>query len=203
MNIISQTVDTIKTHYTISKNINDEDFLFYSKIIKTLISLKKDSQELKNNYGSIKTVNYTFGDFRFNILPTSITGFSIVMQNSDFQLALRQSKSKINASPLIKAEFRAEFLARLGYIKCLEIVNNFVKEYILTDCEITISEIHLASDIQGYDFKLSHFAQMKTRMRTGNTHDEETLEASASVHGTITTFTGFTFGKGAPQSTKN
>jgi hypothetical protein len=118
------------------------------------------------------------------------------MQNSDFSLALKQPKNKLNGSPLIKAEFRAEFLARLGYIKCLNIVNGFIKDFILTDYKVNISEIHLATDIQGYDFKLADFMKMKTRMTKGETKDEESLDSSASMFGTVTTFTGFVFGKG-------
>ena len=194
--IISQTVDTIKTHYTISQDISDKDFQHYLDITQDLTSLKKKAQESRNDYLSTKDINYNFGDFKFNVLPTSITGFSIVMQNSDFSLALKQAKNKINGSPLIKAEFRAEFLARLGYIKCLEIVNQFIKDFILSDYKVEISEIHLATDTQGYDFKLADFMKMKTRMTKGETKDEHTLEASASMFGTVTTFTGFVFGKG-------
>lgn len=194
--VISQTVDTIKTHYSIDKNISDEDFNSYVFKINELISLKKQSQERRNNYIGSKDINYVFNNFKFNVLPTSITGFSVTIQNSDFQLALRNSKNKINGSPLIKAEFRAEFLARVGYIKALEIVNTFIKKNILSSYIIHISEIHLATDIQGYDFKVSDFVKMKTRMRTGVTHDEEALEAKGSIYGTVTTFTGFTFGKG-------
>lgn len=194
--IISQTVDTIKTHYTISQSISDKDFQHYLDITKNLTALKKQAQETRNNYGSTKDINHHFGNFKFNVLPTSITGFSIVMQNSDFSIALKQANSKINGSPLVKVEFRAEFLARLGYIKCLNIVNQFVKDNILSDYRVEISEIHLATDIQGYNFKLADFMRMKTRMRNGETHDEESLDASASMYGTVTTFTGFVFGKG-------
>jgi len=194
--IISQTVDTIKTHYKLSRSISDKDFQSYIDIVKKIISLKKDAQETKNNYGSTKSINYNFGEHKFNILPTSITGFSVVMQNSDFSLALKQSTTKVNGSPLIKVEFRAEFLARLGYIKCLNIVNQFVKDFLISEYIVDISEIHLATDIQGYDFKLADFMKMKTRMRSGETHDEFSLDASASMYGTVTTFTGFVFGKG-------
>ena len=194
--IISQTVDTIKTHYTISPSISDEDFQRYTDITKNLTSLKKQAQETRNNYGSTKSINHHFGDFKFNILPTSITGFSIVMQNSDFSIALKQAKNKVNGSPLVKVEFRAEFLARLGYVKCLNVVNQFVKDNILSEYKVDVSEIHLATDVQGYDFKLADFMRMKTRMRSGNTHDEVSLDASGSMYGTVTTFTGLVFGKG-------
>jgi len=194
--IISQTVDTIKTHYTLLPSIEDKDFQSYIDTVKKIISLKKDAQDTKNNYGSTKSINYNLGQHKFNVLPTSITGFSVVMQNSDFSLALKQATTKVNGSPLIKVEFRAEFLARLGYIKCLNIVNQFIKDFLLPEYKVDVSEIHLATDIQGYDFKLADFMKMKTRMRSGETHDEVSLDASASMYGTVTTFTGFVFGKG-------
>jgi len=196
VNIISQTVDTIKTHYKILPTIADENFEKYINLVTSLISLKKEAQETKNNYGSTKSINYFLGKHKFNILPTSITGFSLVIQNSDFSIAMRQTKNKINNSPLIKVEFRAEYLARVGYIKCIEVVNTLVKNYILSDYEIDISEIHLATDIQGYEFKIADFVRMKTRARNGNTHEEESLIQKASMYGTATTFTGFVFGSG-------
>jgi len=194
--VISQTVDTIKTHYSISSDISDEDFYSYVEVVNKLLSLKKEAQEIRNNYGSTKSVNYKIGEHKFNVLPTSITGFSLVLQNADFSIALKQAKRKINPSPLIKVEFRAEFLARLGYQKCLDIVNLFIKLHLLPNYEVNVSEIHLATDTQGYDFKLADFMRMKTRMRLGETHDEQSLDASASMYGTATTFTGFVFGSG-------
>jgi len=165
-------------------------------MITHLLALKKEAQELKNNYGSTKSINYSFGEHKFNILPSSITGFSITMQNSDFSLALRQSKTKVNGSPLVKAEFRAEFLARVGYIKALEIVNTFISNFILAEYDVTISEIHLATDIQGYNITPLDFYRMKTRARKSETHEETTDYAKASSFGGLTTFSGFSFGGG-------
>ena len=193
---ISQHVDTLKFHYYIKNTIEDKDFNDYLKIVDSLISLKKEAQEAKNNYGDTKSINYTIGEHKFNIMATSISGFSVVMKNNDVSIALRKSKNKINPSPVIKVEFRAEFLARKGYKKAVSIVNSFVTDFLLEQHKIKISEIHLATDLQGYSFTHLDFFRTKTRSRNRQTHQEESFEAKASSFGGITTFTGFSFGGG-------
>ena len=194
--VISQHIDTLKTHYYIDKKIDDEDYNKYTTTIKKLLSLKKESQELNNTYGDTKTINYFLGKHKFNVMPTSIKGFSVLLQNSDCSIALRQSKNKINPSPSIKIEFRAEFLARKGYIEAIKIINLLVTEHLLSDFHIKISELHLATDIQGYDFTHLDFFKMKTRSRKCTTYEDESIEAKSSAYGGITTFTGFTYGGG-------
>jgi len=193
---ISQHVDTLKFHYYISKKIDDDNFASYLKKVDGLIALKKEAQEVKNNYGDTKSINYVFGEHKFNVMPTSISGFSVVIFNNDISIALRKTKSKINPSPVIKVEFRAEFLARKGYKKSISLVNSFIENCLLTDYKIKISEIHLATDIQGYQFTHLDFFRMKTRSRGGKTHEDVTDYAKASAYGGITTFSGFSFGGG-------
>ncbi|MFT7004262.1 MAG: hypothetical protein ACJAWW_001619 [Sulfurimonas sp.] len=193
---ISQHVDTLKTHYYINKNIEDDDFFKYTNLIKSLLVLKKQSQETSNEYGDTKSINHFFGTHKFNIMPISIKGFSILLQNADCSIALRQSKNKVNPSPSIKVEFRAEFLARKGYMEAIKIINTLVETYILSSFNIKISEIHLATDIQGYNFSHLDFFKMKTRSRKSATFEDESIEAKASMFGGLTTFTGFTFGGG-------
>ena len=193
---LSQHIDTLKTHYYIDKTIEDEDFTKYVELIRKLLVLKKESQESANMYGDTKSINYFLGKHKFNIMPTSIKGFSILLQNADCSIALRQSKNKINPSPSIKIEFRAEFLARKGYVEAIRIINTLVSEQILSNYHIKISEIHLATDIQGYEFNHLDFFRMKTLARKSSTFQDESIEAKASAYGGITTFTGFTYGGG-------
>ena len=193
---ISQHVDTLKFHYYISKTISDEVFHRYIKTIDSLISLKKESQEASNNYQDTKTINKTFGTHKFNVMDKGIKGFSVVLANNDISIALRKTKSKVNPSPIIKVEFRAEFLARKGYIQAIKIVNDFVSQHLLDDYRIKISEIHLATDIQGYNFTPIDFYRVKTRARKRTSYEEETDFAKASSYGGLTTFTGMTFGGG-------
>lgn len=194
--IISQHVDTLKQHYYILSSIEDEDYNKFVKTVNDLTSLKKEAQNKKNDYANIEDININFGIHKFNVLPTAISGFSVVIANNDVSIALKKSKSKISNSPLIKVEFRAEFLARKGYKQAIKIINNFIHEHILTDYKIKISEIHLATDIQGYHFSHLDFFRVKTRARTAQTHEDVTDYAKASVYGGLTTFSGFTFGGG-------
>ncbi|MDD2651734.1 MAG: hypothetical protein PHX44_01710 [Sulfurimonas sp.] len=193
--IISQHVDTLKEHYYISSDIDDADFKKYLGTVDDLIYLKKQSQERANEYNSDKVI-VNFGVHKFEVLPTSISGFSVVLVNNDITIALRKTKNKINSSPLMKVEYRAEFLARYGYVKCISIVNNFVKIHLLSSYLLKIPEIHLACDIQGYNFTHLDFYRLRTRARLAQTHEDVSEFAKASVYGGITSFSGFTFGGG-------
>jgi len=194
---ISQHVDTLKFHYYIAKTIEDEQFKNYTTVVTKLIALKKEAQTAKNEYQDTKQIKHYFSDSEnFSIMPTSISGFSVVIYNNDISIALRKAKSKINPSPSMKVEFRAEFLARKGYKRAIEIVNNFVSKHLLEDYKIKISEIHLATDIQGYNFTPLDFYRMKTRSRKSETHEETTDYSKASSFGGLTTFSGFAFGGG-------
>ncbi|MDO8454090.1 MAG: hypothetical protein Q7S59_05920 [Sulfurimonas sp.] len=176
--------------------LSDESFTKYLKSVDTLIALKKDSQKVKNEYGDTKSINVEFGSHKFNVMDKSVTGFSVVIANNDVSIALRKTKNKINPSPVIKVEFRAEFLARKGYVKAIAIVNSFIADFFLDDSKVKISEIHLATDIQGYHFTHLDFFRMKTRSRNSQTHQEETDYSRASAYGSATTFSGFSFGGG-------
>ena len=180
-----------------TKGITDEAFNNYTTIVSKLILLKKEAQQLKNEYQDTKHLSYTFSDIdKFTIMPTSISGFSVVIYNNDISIALRKAKTKINPSPVIKVEFRAEFLARKGYKRAIQIVNRFITTYLLNTHKIKISEIHLATDIQGYNFTPLDFYRMKTRATKRETFEEQTDFAKASSYGGLTTFSGFAFGGG-------
>jgi len=193
---VSQHVDTLKNHYYIDKKITDEDFYKYVNTLKEILLLKKEAQEQKNSYGDIKSVNILLGKHKFNVMPISIEGFSALIKNNDVSIALRSSKNKVNPSPLIKVEFRAEFLARVGYLNAVKMINDLITNHLLSIYKIKISEIHLATDIQGYDFNHLDYFKMKTRSRDPKSYEEESPEAKANRYGGLTTFTGFSFGSG-------
>ena len=194
---ISQHIDTLKFHYYIASSVEDTVFHLYNQKVDEMIVLKKEAQQAKNDYADTKSIKHFFKDDNsFNVMPTSISGFSVVIFNNDISIALRKSKNKVNNSPILKVEFRAEFLARKGYRKCVDIVNNFVSSHLIDDYKIKISEIHLATDIQGYNFTPLDFYRVKTRSRNSQTHEEETDYSKASSYGGLTTFSGFSFGGG-------
>jgi hypothetical protein len=158
--------------------------------------MKKQVQNKKNDYADDSEIFLEEGGMKFRVMPTSISGFSAVIYNADVSIALKRSLKKLNSSPVIKVEFRSEFLARVGYIRCLELVNNFVSKVFLDDYIIKISEIHLATDIQGYNFCPLDYYRVKTRSRTSEMFEEVTEHAKGSLYGTATSFSGFTFGGG-------
>jgi len=122
-------------------------------------------------------------------MSSSISGFSVVIANSDISVAFKKPKSIISASPIIKVEFRAEFLARKGYKEAIRIVNAFIANHVLEAYKIKISELHLASDIQGYNFTHLDFFRLKSRARIAQTHEEETDFSKATAYGSLTSFT--------------
>lgn len=194
--IISQHVDTLKNHYYLSNDLSDDSYSSYIKILDSLISLKKEAQQLKNDFKSEKSISYFFGEHKFHVMAQSVSGFSVVIKNNDCSIALRKSKTKLASTPVIKVEFRSEFLARRGYIKALKIINKFISDYLLDTYTIKVSEIHLATDIQGYNFTPLDFYRLKTRSRISATHEEITPESKSVLYGRGTTFSGFYFGGG-------
>lgn len=193
---ISQHIDTLKFHYYTCHELSDDGFHNYIKFVDKMLSLKKEAQTARNDYEDTKSINADIGIHKFNVMSSSISGFSVVILNSDISIAFKKPKSIISASPIIKVEFRAEFLARKGYKKAIEIVNGFISSHILESYKIKISEIHLASDIQGYNFSHLDFFRIKSRARIAQTHEEDVDFSKACAYGSLTSFTGFTFGGG-------
>ncbi|MDT8339115.1 MAG: hypothetical protein RQ763_07940, partial [Sulfurimonas sp.] len=194
--IISQHVDTLKFHYYVDASISQEGFDSYIKFVDKLLSLKKEAQLARNDYQDSKSINIDIGVDKFNVISSAISGFSVVILNNDISVAFKKPKSVLSASPIIKVEFRAEFLARKGYKQAIKLVNKFIGSEILEAYKIKISEIHLATDIQGYNFSHLDFFRMKSRARIAQTHEEIDDFSKASVYGSLTSFTGFTFGGG-------
>lgn len=194
--IISQHVDTLKFHYYVDASISQKGFNSYIEFVDKLLSLKKEAQLARNDYQDTKFINIDVGTDKFNVLSSSISGFSVVILNNDVSIAFKKPKSVLSASPIIKVEFRAEFLARKGYKQAINLVNKFISLYVLEAYKIKISEIHLATDIQGYNFSHLDFFRMKSRARIAQTHEEVDDFSRANVYGSLTSFTGFTFGGG-------
>lgn len=194
--VISQHVDTLKFHYYTSHDMSDEGFQKYLSFVDKLLGLKKEAQLARNDYEDTKSINIDLGVHKFNVMSSSISGFSVVIANTDVSIAFKKPKSVISASPIIKVEFRAEFLARKGYKEAIKIVNGFIGSHVLEAYKIKISELHLASDIQGYNFTHLDFFRLKSRARIAQTHEEETDFSKATAYGSLTSFTGFTFGGG-------
>ena len=194
--IISQNVDTLKLHFYLKKTIAEKTFQDYISLVDSLGKLKDEARNLKSNNQDERYVKHYFGEHYFQVMATSISGFSVVIKNRDVSIAFRKAKNTLAHTPVIKVEFRAEFLARMGYINCIKHVEKLLQEYILNDYKIKVSEIHLATDIQGYEFSHLDFYRMKTRARTNEIFEDDTELSRGSSYGQSRLFSGFWYGGG-------
>ena len=154
----------------------------------------------------MRFINTRIGTAQFRVMATTFRGFSVTLRNQDVSISFKtvkmQSSLKTNKSstqmnqthtPIIKVEFRSSFLARLGHVGAMQYVNELITSYILKEYLIKVSEIHLATDIQGYDFTELDYYRFKTLKRNNIKHVEDN---SSSIYYTGRNFTGFTFGSG-------
>lgn len=194
MVILNQHIDTLKFHYYPTIGLDNKEIEKYNTLIDKLILLKREAQNKSSDLESSKDVNITLGFHKFNVFPKSVKGFGVIISNNDISLAFRKLKNIANNNPLLKVEFRAEFLARYGYLKCIKIVNDFVKDNLLNEFKITISELHLATDIQGYEFNALDYYRFKTRARNSQTFEDD--EVYSTSFGSLANFSGFVYGSG-------
>lgn len=168
-----QNIDTLKYHLYPSLLLTGKDIESYNILIDKLLSGKFEAQTQKNENKSFKEYQHSFnGDF-FQILPSTVRGFSVSIQNHDVTIHLKKLVISIDQSPFCKVEFRAHFLQRYGYISAVQKVNKFLKDHIISSYKIKISEIHLHCDVQGYDFTILDFHRTKTRTRNNRYYDDE------------------------------
>lgn len=168
-----QNIDTLKYHLYPSLLLTGKDIESYNILIDKFLSGKFEAQTQKNQNKSFKEYQHSFnGDF-FQILPSTVRGFSVSIQNHDVTIHLKKLVISIDQSPFCKVEFRSHFLQRYGYISAVQKVNKFLKDHIISSYKIKISEIHLHCDVQGYDFTILDFHRTKTRTRNNRYYDDE------------------------------
>ena len=207
LRILSQIVDTIKLHVYHVEEIDKTDYNNYMKQVEVLKELKKEAQLVHHSNNDMRYVNYTVAGNKFRVMATTFQGFSVTLKNNDFTIsfktvdlshqdALNDGKKRFNHthSPIMKIEFRASFLARVGHKSALDFVLDFVKKYIIVDFNVKISEIHLATDIQGYNFTELDYYRFKTRKRNNVKHTA--VNDIDNIYYAGRKFTGLTFGSG-------
>jgi hypothetical protein len=171
--------------------MTDEDLTNYNNIIQEFIYKKDEAMQTKVKYGDERTINYDFKNYKFNVLATTNRGFNVSIKNNDIFVSLRKIKI-LDSNPIIKVEFRAEYLTRCGYIEAIERVELFLKN--LIPCyEIKISEIHLCADVQGHNFNLLDTYKFKTNSRSSKLF-ESTDDKISYINNKV--FTGFSMGNG-------
>lgn len=192
--VLNQHIDTLKNHYYPTTDISNENITNYNNLVEKLIRLKRESQTKSSDLQGVKDINEYIGNQKFNILPKSVKGFGVIISNSDISIAFRRIKNVLNKNPILKVEFRAEFLARYGYFKCIKIVSDFVRNNLLEVYKITISEIHLAADVQGYEFTHLDYFRLSTRARNSQVFEDDELYSTS--FGSLSNFSGFVYGSG-------
>lgn len=207
MKILCQVVDTIKLHLYLPDILDNKSYVEYVKFVDTLKSLKSEAQMLHHHNNDMRFVNYSIGGTQFRVMATTFQGFSVTIKNNDLTISFKTVNIDKNVidnpdsdrfnhthNPIVKIEFRASFLARVGHKNALDYTIDFIRKYILSDFTIKISEIHLATDIQGYNFTELDYYRFKTRKRNNVKHtSDETID---NIYYMGRKFTGLTFGSG-------
>jgi hypothetical protein len=190
INIINQAVDTYKEHLYPTVELTESEIIDYNDFVADLIEVKKDVQKINSTNGDERFITETINNQKFHVMATTQKGFAVTIKNGDVSISFKRFK-KVSKQPCIKIEYRAEYLARYGYVKCVTQTQNFLK-YIIPHFQAITSEIHLCTDIQGYDFTMLDFFRMKSRARKKEIYTEE--DSKAYYEGMK--FTGFTLGSG-------
>lgn len=207
INKLCQIVDTVKLHYYHVEDMDFNDYESFTKCVNEFIALKHDAQEIHNSNNDLRFVNTKIGSDKFRVMATTFRGFAVTLRNQDVSLSFKSVKmqSKIDdnnkpkrknshtTTPVIKAEFRASFLARVGHVAAMRYVNQLIEKWILKEFNIKISEIHLATDVQGYNFTELDYFRFKTLKRNNVKHVDN---SNSSIYYSGRKFTGFTFGSG-------
>ncbi len=184
---LNDLVDTLKLQYYASDV--EKEKLSFNTYVEHFQDLKLEAQNIKSEDSQMRYKTTSLDGLAFRVMATSQRGFHVVLQNGDFTLSLRKMDDK-NQNPIIKAEFRAEFLLRNGYKRAITIVNGIV-ELMLKNYFIKVSEIHLAKDIQNYNFNILDFYRLKTLKRNKQIFNQDTNLFYSGLK-----FTGFSIGKG-------
>ena len=189
INIINQMVDTLKWHMYPSMELTTKQIEKYNNFVTEIKELKAEAMLLKNDNKDLRAVKTIINNISFNVMAQSSSGFSAIIKNNDVDIIIRQITDK-TANPIIKVEFRSEFLARYGYVSCIKQVQEII-DTILEQYSIKITELHLATDIQGYKFTKLDLDRIKCRNRLKTSYSDvfETSHQSGSK------FNSMSFGK--------
>lgn len=188
-----QNVDTLKLHLYSSHHLDGKDITTYNQLLDDLINTKHISQTSKNEKTSFKQYQHLFGDDSFQVMPSTVRGFSVSIKNQEVTIHLKKIVTTIDPNPFCKVEFRSSFLHRFGYLKAISKLMNFIKSFIIPSFKTKISEIHLHVDIQGYTFSVLDFHRIKARSRNNRLYDEK---GNDSYYYQGRSFQGFMMGSG-------
>lgn len=167
MILISQHVDTFKEAYYLNGDCSK-----YNEFVNDMIDLKEQAQEIHDINNDNRFVNIEIGSIKWQVMATSIRGYSVVMKNGDVSIALKKKgDSKTDKNPSVKIEYRSHFLVNYGLNEAHRKVNDYFKQFIHLDYISKVQEIHTAADVQGHNFTLLDIVRFKTRSRYIEVHD--------------------------------
>lgn len=205
---LAQIVDTLKLHIYHSDQTTQKTFNDYRSIVQKLNAQKQEAMNIHHDNSDMRFVNTEIGGLRFRVMAQTISGFAVTFKNADFSISLKsinplktddQQEDKgeyiqLTPNPIMKVEFRSSYLVRRGHEQALSDVLKFIELFIIPDYKVKVSEIHLATDIQGHQFTILDYERFKTRKQSNQRHIED--QTNTSFYHKGRKFTGFTFGKG-------
>lgn len=208
--VLSQIVDTLKLHFYHGEETTSRILIDYSKKITSLGDLKDEAYAIKNADNAMRFVSHLLGGDRFRVMATTVKGFQVTLENQDISISFKsvlQTAEKdypenydfntlvdTKKQPVIRVEFRASFLARVGHKNAIDYVLRLIRREFFSSYLIKVSEIHLATDIQGYNFHELDRQRFRTRKKSSTGHDQERDVNGFYYFGKK--FTGFSFGSG-------
>jgi len=169
--IINQMIDTLKIQIYPSQDLTEKQINDYNMFIEDSKDLKQEAMLLKNDNKDMRYVKTTVDNTSFNVMASvGGTGFSVHLKNNDVDMMFAKISDKSN-NPIIKIEFRSEYLSRNGYVKCLNDIQGVIRT-ILPLFTIKVSELHIATDIQGYNFTKLDLERVRCRNRIKKGYDD-------------------------------
>ena len=187
---LGNKVDTLKIQFYPNGNTSKTELESFNNQIDSLIEKKQLAQEIKSHDKMKRYVDTFINDTRYKLMAQSKPGFNIALINGDIDISLVKFSPNSN-NPIIKVEFRSEFLCRHGYKEAINLVKNVIDTF-LTTYLIKVSELHLCTDIQGYEFTELDFHRMGTFAKRKAIYNANTMDR----HHYGAKFTGFSLGKG-------
>ncbi|MGM0518189.1 MAG: hypothetical protein ACQERD_00940 [Campylobacterota bacterium] len=187
---LNDIIDTLKLQFYPNGNTTLEEIENFNSWIDKFVELKQEAMAIKNHDNQKRFIKTTFSNTTFKVMATSQSSFNVVLQNGDISISLLRI-SKTHKNPVVKVEFRAEFLLRNGYKNAIElvkdIINNLFENYF-----IKVSEIHLAKDVQGFEFNPLDIHRLKTVAKNKTVYHNDI----SSEHYFGNKFSGFSIGSG-------
>lgn len=209
--VLGQIVDTLKLHFYHGESTTFKDVIDYTKKVSALSDLKDEAYSIKHANNELRFVRHTIGTDTFRVMATTVKGFSVTVENQDLSISFKTLSQKtekdydkdfdfnsvvdMKKQPVIRVEFRASFLARVGHKNAIDYVLRLIRKNFFASYQIKVSEIHLATDIQGYNFHELDRQRFRTRKKSSEGHDKERDTNGFYYFGKK--FTGFSFGSGS------